>query len=67
MAVGARGDQVTFALSGVTTVGVVIGVPTTTSNLVAYDFGVPNASRIDWAGESLTTSVTVLTGSTSHT
>lgn len=60
MAIGAHGDIVSFALSGVTTYGVVIGVIDATSNDVAYDFGLSSGPALKWAKEYTTTSVTVL-------
>jgi len=61
MTLGKPGDVVSFLLNGTTTTyGVIVGDPDTVSNDVAYDFGVPNASQLDWAKRANTTSVTVL-------
>jgi len=66
MAIGNPGDVVTFAISGVTNAGVVIGggpkdpgYPDTTHNVVAYDFTLPSSGQMKWAREFTTSSVTV--------
>lgn len=63
MAQGTLGDLVTFAISGVTVAGVVIGNPSTTTTTVAYDLGIPHADTAKWAKEASTTSVTTVSGS----
>lgn len=52
------GDVVTFLVSAVTQAGVVIGFPTTTTNLVAYDFALVNGSQLVHCKEFETTSIT---------
>ena len=65
MAIGVPGDVVTFLLDGTTThAGVVVGVPDTTHNVVAYDFALPGAGRVVHCKEASTTSVTVVSAAT---
>lgn len=54
------GDVVTFLVTGsaTTQAGVVIGFPTTTTNLVAYDFALVNGSQLVHCKEYETTSIT---------
>lgn len=58
MAVGAIGDVVTFAISGTTQAGVIIGQPDGTHALVAYDFHIPVGQRPQHTAEYSTTSIT---------
>lgn len=66
MAQGVRGDVVTFLITGsaTTQAGIVIGVPSTTTNVVAYDFAVPHGGRAVHCKEYTTTSVTVVSNLT---
>lgn len=60
MAINQLGDLVSFQISGVTHYGVVIGLPDTTHNVVAYGFDVPHVDRMTWVHEYNTTSTTQL-------
>jgi len=62
MALGNPGDVVTFLVTGsaTTQAGVVLGLPTTTTNLVAYGMAHAYGGRIAYRTSFTTTSVTVV-------
>lgn len=63
MALNDLGELVTFALGGVTTAGVVIGKPDTTTDRVAYGFRPIAGDRFSWMHETDTTATTGVSGS----
>lgn len=60
------GDVVTFLSTGsaTTEAGIVIGTPSTTSVVVAYDFALPNGGQVVHCKEYTTTAVTVVSSET---
>ena len=63
MAIGAAiGAVVTFTAEGTTQAGVVIGHPSTTVDLIAYDFALPNGGQIVHCKEATTTADVVVSG-----
>lgn len=63
MALNDIGELVTFSLGGVTTAGIVISKPDTTTDKVAYGFRPSALDRLAWAHETDTTATTGITGS----
>ena len=63
MALNTIGWLVTFPVSGVTTAGIVVGKPNTTTDRCGYQFRMIAGDRLVWGKEIDTTSTSTVSGS----